>query len=258
MVDDMRIISWNVNGIRAIAKKGQLHTMFKEGPDIICVQETKAWPEQLKEDLLKPSGYNSFWDQADKKGYSGTAIFTKRKPVNNSTGLGAEEFDSEGRTVWLEFSEFTLFNIYFPNGRRDAGRLKYKMDFYDAFLEKIDALRKQNKKIIFCGDLNTAHHSIDLARPKENEHLSGFLPIERKWMDKAVDHGYIDTFRHFSDEPDMYTWWDYYTRARERNVGWRLDYFFISDDLIPNLKNAFIMSEVMGSDHCPVGIDIEF
>ena len=143
-------------------------------------------------------------------------------------------------------------------GRRDDGRLKFKLDFYDAFLEQMDALRKQNKKIIFCGDVNTAHNPIDLARPKENEHLSGFLPIERKWMDKTVEHGYIDTFRHFSDEPDKYTWWDYYTRARDRNVGWRLDYFFISNDLLPNLKNAFIMSEVMGSDHCPVGIDIEF
>ena len=254
----MKLISWNVNGIRAVHKKGALEWLWKEKPDIICFQETKAWPEQLKTDLLEPSGYRSYWNQAERKGYSGTAIYTKKKPTSDSKGMGVEEFDKEGRIVTIEFPEFTFLNIYFPNGLASPERLKYKLGFYDTFLEHIDNLRDNGKKIIFCGDLNTAHNPIDLARPKENEKNSGFLPIERAWIDKCVDHGYIDTLRHFSSEPDIYTWWDYKTRARERNVGWRLDYFWISDDLLPNLKKAYVMSEVMGSDHCPVGIEMVF
>ena len=259
----MRLISWNVNGIRAVSKKDVLGSMtFKEwladeSPDALCLQETKAWPEQLKKDLLEPAGYTSYWNQAGKKGYSGTVIYTKEEPIESYTGMDREEYDKEGRIVTAKFENFTLLNIYFPNGMQSPERLKYKLGFYDAFLEHIDSLRKAGKKVIFCGDLNTAHNPIDLARPKENVNNSGFLPIEREWIDKVVKHGYTDTFRHFSDEPDIYSWWDYKTRARERNVGWRLDYFWISNDLLPFLKNSFIMSEIIGSDHCPVGIDID-
>ncbi len=259
----MRLISWNVNGIRAVSKKeifgstGFKDWLADDGPDVLCLQETKAWPEQLKEDLLEPAGYSSYWNQAEKKGYSGTVIYTKKKPLNHYTGMFSETYDKEGRIVATEFDNITLLNIYFPNGMQSPERLKYKLEFYDTFLEHIDSIRKKGKSVIFCGDLNTAHNPIDLARPKENVNNSGFLPIEREWMDKVVEHGYTDTFRHLSDEPDMYSWWDYKTRARERNVGWRLDYFWVSNDLLPFLKNAFIMTEIVGSDHCPVGIDID-
>lgn len=256
----MRLISWNVNGIRAVHKKGALDWLWEERPDAICLQETKAWPGQLKRELLEPPGYRSFWDQAERKGYSGTCIYAKSgmKPLDSGTGIGVEEFDREGRTTWVEFENFVLYNIYFPNGLQSQERLKFKLGFYDAFLEHIDGLRKRGKKIIWTGDLNTAHKPIDLARPKENENRSGFLPIEREWIDKCVEHGYIDTFRRFHAGPDNYTWWDYKTRARERNVGWRLDYFWVSEDLLANLKDAFIRADILGSDHCPVGIDIEF
>ena len=259
----MRLISWNVNGIRAVSKKEIFGSMTfmewlaEESPDALCLQETKAWPEQLKKDLLEPAGYHSFWNQAEKKGYSGTCIYTREKPIASSTGMGLEELDKEGRIVSVEFPEFTLLNIYFPNGNQNEQRLKYKLDFYDAFLDHINALRESGQKVIFCGDINTAHHPIDLSRPKENEHVSGFLRIERDWLDKLEDEDYIDTFRHFCKEPENYSWWDYKTRARERNVGWRLDYFWVSDDLLPKLKKAFIMSDIVGSDHCPVAIDID-
>ena len=252
----MRIISWNVNGIRAIERKNALDWFYEQKPDILCLQETKAMIEQLSKGLANPPGYHAYFHSAEKKGYSGTAIFTKKKPVSVSNTMGAEEFDREGRVVMAEYDKFFLFNVYFPNGRASPERLVYKLEFYDEFLKVIEKARKK-KPIIFCGDLNTAHKPIDLAHPKENEINSGFLPIEREWIDKAIEHGYTDTFRQFDDSPENYSWWDYKTRARERNVGWRLDYFFVSKELLPRLKGAFIMPEIMGSDHCPVGIDIE-
>ena len=172
-------------------------------------------------------------------------------------GFGIEKFDNEGRTLITEFSSFTLFNIYFPNGKKNQERLDYKLDFYDTFLGYADNLKTDGKNIVVCGDFNTAHKEIDLARPKENEKISGFLPIERAWIDTFIDHGYVDTFRHFKEEPDQYTWWDLKTRARERNVGWRIDYFFVNKEFLPHVKKAFIMQDVMGSDHCPIGIEID-
>jgi len=252
----MKIISWNVNGIRAMVRKGFMDWLREESPDVLCLQETKAWPEQVPADVRRPKGYHAYWHKAEKKGYSGVLTYTKEEPVIVKTGLGIGEFDSEGRTVITEYTDFILFNIYFPNGKRNPERLEYKLRFYDHFLDVAETLREQGKDIVVCGDLNTAHKPMDLARPKENEKESGFLPVERAWMDKLVDHGYIDTFRHFNKEPDNYTWWDYYTRARERNVGWRIDYFFISEELLPRLRKAFILSEVMGSDHCPLGIEL--
>ena len=253
----LKLISWNVNGIRAAQKKGLLEWLEKENPDILCVQETKAHIEQLTKDLVNPNGYKTYWSSGEKKGYSGVAIFTKTEPKKIGTGFGVKKFDSEGRILITDYTDFILFNIYFPNGQRDEERLNYKLGFYDEFLKYIDKLKEKGKKIIVCGDVNTAHKEIDLARPKENENTSGFLPVERKWMDKLVGHGYIDTFREFNKEGGHYTYWDQITRARERNVGWRIDYFFISPNLLKNLKKAFIMSEVMGSDHCPLGIEID-
>ena len=252
-----KMISWNVNGIRAVAKKGFHEWLKKESPDILCIQETKAWKEQLDDSLLNINGYKSYFAQGIKKGYSGVAVYTKEEPVKVTEGLGIEKFDNEGRTMVLEYPNFVLYNIYYPNGKRDGGRLQYKLDFYDAFHEHALTYKKKKKNIIICGDVNTAHKEIDLARPKANEKVSGFLPVEREWIDKFLSDGFIDTLRLFNDSPEIYTWWDMVTRARERNVGWRIDYFFISESLKKNIKNAFTLPDVMGSDHCPVGIEVE-
>lgn len=255
-MNKIRILSWNVNGLRAVLKKGFLEWFTKEQPDILCLQETKAQEDQLPDEIKNVDGYHSYFSSAVKKGYSGVAIYTKEKPKNVKKGFGIEKFDSEGRILIAEYKNFVLFNIYYPNGKAREERLKYKMDFYDAFLDYVNKLKKKGKNIIICGDVNTAHKEIDLARPKENEKISGFLPEERAWMDKFIAHGYLDTFRMFNQEPNNYTWWDQLTRARERNVGWRIDYFFINEKMKNKIKDAFIMPEVMGSDHCPIGIEI--
>ncbi len=252
-----RLLSWNVNGIRAVYKKGFLEWFKKENPDVLCIQETKAWEEQLSEELTKVDGYHSFFCQGVKKGYSGTAIYTKEKPINIERGFGIEEFDNEGRILIAEYEKFTLINIYYPNGKRDKVRLQYKMDFYEAFQKYAKKLKANGKKMIICGDVNTAHKEIDLARPKANEKISGFLPEERAWIDRFLADGYLDTLRMFTQEGEIYTWWDQITRARDRNVGWRIDYFYISENLRDNITNAFTMPDVMGSDHCPVGIEIK-
>lgn len=259
MPKKIKIISWNVNGIRAVLRKGFLKWLDKENPDILCLQETKAWRDQLGKDVTDHKKYRSFWHSAtSKKGYSGVATFTKEEPLHVETGFGIEKFDMEGRVVMTEFKKFMLFNVYFPNGKQDSERLNYKLEFYDAFLAHINKLKKKGKKIIFCGDVNTAHKEIDLARPKANEKISGFLPIERKWIDRVVKDGYLDSLREFHTEPDLYSWWDLKSRARERNVGWRIDYFFVQKELRKHLKDAYILPEVMGSDHCPVGITLQF
>lgn len=253
----MKILSWNVNGLRAIEKKGFLAWLQKEQPDILCLQETKAHPDQLSQALKQPRGYLSYWSAAEKKGYSGVGIYTKIQPEAVREGLGVKEFDSEGRSLICEFPDWTLFNVYFPNGGRGNERVPFKMAFYEVFLQKVEKLKKKGRKIIVCGDVNTAHQEIDLARPKENVNNTGFLPEERAWVDKFIAHGQVDTFRHFCPDPGRYTWWDYKTRARERNVGWRIDYFFVTKDLLPQLRSAFILNDVEGSDHCPIGIEIE-
>jgi len=254
----MKLISWNVNGIRAIAKKGFTEWLEKESPDILCLQETKAWEDQLDDSLLNINGYTSFFNQAEKKGYSGVAVYTKEKPLHVQKGLGIPEFDMEGRVLILEYKNFTLFNVYYPNGKKNAERLKYKLNFYDAFQNVCEMMLKEGKKIIICGDVNTAHKEIDLARPKENSNVSGFLPEERAWIDRFLNAGFIDTLRIFNQNTEVYTWWDMVSRARERNVGWRIDYFFISENLRNKITNAYTMPDVMGSDHCPVGIELKF
>lgn len=254
----MKILCWNVNGIRAAQKKGFVEWFLKENPDILCIQETKAHPEQLDQALLEIPGYSVYFDSAEKKGYSGTATYTKVKPIKTSTGLGIPMFDTEGRVVRTDFEQFVLFNIYFPNGGRGDDRVQFKLEFYDAFLDLAESIRKEKRELIICGDYNTAHKEIDLARPKENVKTSGFMPIERAWLDKYISLGYIDTFREFNQKSEQYTWWDQRFNSRERNVGWRIDYHFITPGLRDKLKHAWIMPEVMGSDHCPVGIELDF
>ena len=251
---EVEILCWNVNGIRAVRGRGFLEWLNKESPDILCLQQTKAHPEQLEKELREPQAYHAYWNYPERKGYSGVATFTKTRPITVKYAFDGVGFDLEGRVIITEYVDFLLMNVYFPNGKMSEERLKYKLDFYEAFLKFADVLRLKEVKLIICGDFNTAHKEIDLARPKENANVSGFLPVERAWLDKLVAHGYVDTFRHFNGEANNYTWWDMKTRARERNVGWRIDYLFVTENLLPMVSNAFIMSEVTGSDHCPVGI----
>ena len=250
----LKLLSWNVNGYRAALKKGFGPFIGGCGADILGLQEVKSRPEQLTPADTDFPGYKYAWNCAERKGYSGVAAFYRQEPLEVSNGFGVERFDSEGRVIALEYPKFHLLNVYFPNGGQGPERLKYKLDFYDAFLDHIEKLRKTGKAVIFCGDVNTAHNEIDLARPKENAENSGFMPVERAWLDKISGKGWVDTFRAFHPEPDQYTWWDYKTRARERNVGWRIDYYFINKEKASLVKDAFILPEVQGSDHCPVGI----
>ena len=253
-----KIISYNINGIRAAIRKDICSWLNKENPDIVCFQELKAYSHQFEESVFTDLGYHCFWFSAEKPGYSGVSIHTKSRPENHENGMGIEEFDQEGRTLMMKFQNFTLYNVYFPNGQSKEERLKYKLEFYDEFLKKILKKKEDGEKIVICGDFNTAHHEIDLARPKENIKNSGFLPIEREWLDQLVDSGFIDCFREFSQESGNYTFWDTKTRARDRNIGWRIDYFFIDKQLKSNLVSAEIMNEVYGSDHCPIAIELIF
>lgn len=252
-----KIISWNVNGLRAVHRKGNIQEVFDMKPDILCLQETKSRPEQLPEEIAKPQGYSSYFHSPiHKKGYSGVAIYSKEEPIEVSHEIEFGEsaiFDEEGRLLMAKYKDFILINCYFPNGGGAPERLRYKLDFYEYFLEYIDKLHKKHRNIIFCGDVNVAHSEIDLARPKENETHVGFLPIERAWMDKLIAHGWVDIFRHFyPDIKDTYTYWDQKTFARERNVGWRIDYFFASSEIMTKIKSIEILDSVMGSDHCPI------
>ena len=252
----MKIYSWNVNGIRAIKNKGFIEWVISEQPDVLCIQETKIQENQISDELKNIEGYYSYFSCAEKKGYSGVAIYTKQKPISVKYGIGIEKFDSEGRILIAEFEDFILFNIYFPNGQKDEERLNYKMKFYDNLLDYCEILRANGKKLIICGDYNTAHNQIDLKNPKANEKYSGFLPIERAWLDKFTSYGYVDTFRYLHVEEVKYSWWSYRFKAREKNVGWRIDYFFITEDLLGELKEADILNDVVGSDHCPVSISL--
>lgn len=255
----MKVLSWNVNGIRAALRKDFLDWFNKTNPDIIGLQEIKATPEQLPEEVVNLPGYFCYWNPArSKKGYSGTALFSKIEPKEVSYGIGIEKFDQEGRIIIARYEKFTLMNIYWPNGQMNEERLQFKMDFYDAFLEFANNLVSQGEKLLIFGDLNTAHRPIDLARPKSNEDRSGFLPIEREWIDNFLANGYADTFRYIhGDIKDQYSWWSYRANARANNVGWRIDYFFVSQNLLSTIKDSFILSEVIGSDHCPLGVEIE-
>ncbi|HEY4495764.1 MAG TPA: exodeoxyribonuclease III [Candidatus Paceibacterota bacterium] len=255
----MKIISWNVNGLRANVKKGGFDWFLNTNPDIYCLQETKAHPDQLPDGVRQPPGYHAYFDHSKvKSGYSGVAIYTKIKPEKVEYGLGIEELDQEGRFLGLFFDKFALFNVYFPNGGGGPERLAFKLRYYQAFLKYIEKIRGKYPNIIFCGDVNTAHQEIDLARPKENENNTGFLPIERKWLDEVERKNYTDTFRYFHpNEKDAYTYWDMKTFARDRNVGWRIDYFFVTKELLPIVNRSEILDNVFGSDHCPIFIELK-
>ncbi|MBO05944.1 MAG: exodeoxyribonuclease III [Parcubacteria group bacterium] len=254
----MKIASWNVNGLRAVHRKEKWKPFFKGDYNIIALQETKSTEDQLPPELQKPNGYFAYFSSSKvKKGYSGVAIYSKKEPLKVEYGMGVKKFDDEGRILVAHYENFVFFNVYFPNGGGGPARLKYKLDFYDAFLKHIEKLKKNGTKIIFCGDVNTAHEEIDLARPKDNEKNTGFLPEERAWLDEVVSAGYVDVFRHFHpNKIDVYTYWDMKTQARDRNVGWRIDYFFISNNLVKNLKSFKTMSEIYGSDHCPIVLEV--
>ena len=255
----IKIISWNVNGIRASIKKGLADYVINEQPDIFCVQETKAEREQVPTDVWPPPGYRDYYHSCSVRGgYSGVATFTKTEPIHVNRNIEIERFDQEGRVMQTDFEHFTLLNVYFPNGGARDERLLYKLDFYDAFFEYCEGLRAQGKKLIICGDYNTAHHPIDLARPNENKKTSGFMDVERVKLDHIQELGYVDTFRLFNQEPEHYTWWDVKTRSRDRNIGWRIDYHWVTQDLVPNVVNAYHQPDQHGSDHCPVVLELSF
>jgi exodeoxyribonuclease III len=252
----MKIVSWNVNGIRACTRYGFLEWLRKEQPDILCLQETKAHPSQLEPDLVSPPGYTTYWSSAKKKGYSGVAFFLRQPVLRTMEGIGSEEFDGEGRTLIAELDDFYLINGYFPNGQPDLGRVPFKLKYSDTVMEMALEFRKKGKPVIVCGDYNTAHKEIDLARPKENEGNTGFLPVERAWIDKYVSQGFIDIFRHFEPGPGHYSWWSYRSNARKNNVGWRIDYFFVTPELKDRVIKCYHQPHVMGSDHCPVVLEL--
>lgn len=253
----MKIISWNVNGIRACGKNGFLKWFENEKADIVCVQEIKARPDQLEEHYRQPLKYHAFWNPAERPGYSGTAVFSKKEPLSVELGLGDPEFDQEGRVILLKYPNFTLINSYFPNSQRDHSRLPYKLKFCKKFLTKVESLRRAGENVVMCADWNIAHQEIDLKNPKTNKKNAGFLPEERAWMDQMIAAGYIDAFRQFEPGGDHYTWWSYRPGVRERNIGWRLDYFLANQEFKDRLKTSYHRPEVLGSDHCPVVVELK-
>ena len=250
----MKLISWNVNGLRAVLKKNFLEFIDSEQPDILCLQETKCTPDQVEQ--LWPRHYTTYWNSAQKKGYSGTAIFTKERPLKVEPHIGVSEHDNEGRVLTAEFKEYFLVNVYVPNSKRELERLPYRQQWDVDFLKFLKKLEKK-KPVIFCGDLNVAHTEIDLANPKANVRNHGFTIEERDGFTTFVNAGFVDTFREFEKGGGHYSWWSPMSGARARNVGWRIDYFLISQSLRPHLKKAFILPKILGSDHCPVGIEIK-
>jgi exodeoxyribonuclease-3 len=252
----MRLYSWNVNGWRAARKKGLADWVARSRPDALCVQESKADPAQLPGDEARLAGYDGLWAVAARSGYSGVATFCRAPCRHRQAGLGIPRFDVEGRVVVTDCGDFDLYNVYFPNGKSSPERLAYKLDFYAAFLDHINGRVAAGRPVVFCGDVNTAHHPIDLARPKENARISGFLPEERAWLDQWEAAGWVDSFRHLYPERVEYSWWSQRTNARARNVGWRLDYFWVHRNLLGRVRDAGIATEVMGADHCPVWLEI--
>jgi exodeoxyribonuclease III len=254
----MKIISWNVNGIRAWSKKeNTFDWVFKQNADLICLQETKARPEQLSDELLEPEGYYSYFEYSKvKKGYSGVAIYTKHEPDRVEEGLGIKELDQEGRFLALFYDKLVVINCYFPNGGQGGDMFEFKLRYFDAFLEYVLKLKKRNYKIIFVGDVNVAHQEIDIARPKENKNSIGFLPVEREWISKVIKNGFVDTWRFQNPETVKYSWWDMKTRARDRDVGWRIDYIFTSENMKKDIKKTSIHNNIFGSDHCPISLEL--
>jgi exodeoxyribonuclease-3 len=249
----MRITTWNVNGLRALLNKGGWDWVRKYSPDVVCLQEIKARENQLSADQLANFGdYQTFWNSAERPGYSGVLTFLKDAGIENEKGIGIKKFDVEGRVIQSKFKDFRLFNIYFPNGGRDHSRVPFKLEFYFELLEYCNKLHQDGEKIIITGDFNTAHQEIDLKNHKSNHKTTGFLPEEREWVTKYLENGFVDAFRELYPDKEQYSWWSFRSNARARNVGWRLDYFLVSESLMPSVKDVVIHDEVMGSDHCPV------
>ena len=253
----MKIITWNVNGIRAAHKKGALNWLWGQMSELVCLQEVKAKKEQIPEEIGALPEYEIYWNSAERPGYSGVATYSKIKPLSVTLGLGISQFDIEGRVIVTEYNDYILFNAYFPNGQRGHERVQYKLDFYHHLLQICDDLHQQGKNIIITGDFNTAHQEIDLAYPEENVTTSGFLPEERIWVTKFLDHGFIDIYRHLYPKRQQYTWWTYRFGARRRNIGWRIDYFLLSEGLKNRVHDVIIFEDVQGSDHCPVMLILE-
>ena len=253
----MKIITWNVNGLRAALKKGVLEWIVEESPDAMCLQETRVLPEQLTEEQRDVPGYDITWNPAEKKGYSGVATWIKENALEVSLGLGEERFDAEGRVIRTRFPDFYLYNIYFPNGQRGHDRVGFKLEFYENLLEQCNALHAAGESIIITGDFNTAHNEIDLKNDKSNHKTSGFLPEERAMIDKYLANGFVDPFRELYPDKEQYSWWSYRAAARSRNVGWRIDYFLISESLLPRVQDVIIHDDALGSDHCPVELQIK-
>lgn len=252
----MKLATWNVNGLRSVAEKGFLNWFSDLKPDVVCLQEIKARPDQLEAHLIHPLGYHSYFQPAEKAGYSGLVIYSKKEPKTIVGGLNKTEFDREGRVLALEYSDFYLINSYFPNSQRDHARLGYKLKFCDEMLFFLNKLLLK-KPVLLCGDFNIAHREIDLKNPKENKDNAGFLPQERGWMDKLLNSGYVDGFRFFDSSPEKYTWWSYRPTIRERNIGWRLDYWVTNQDFSKRLKSVAHQPQVLGSDHCPVVLQLK-
>jgi exodeoxyribonuclease-3 len=253
----MKLLSWNVNGLRACGRTGFAKWFEDQAADVVCLQEIKVFKEQLEPELVNPGRYHSFFHSAEKPGYSGVAIYSKREPITVRMGLGHNDFDCEGRVIAAEFDNYVVISSYFPNSQRDHARLDYKLSFCEYFLKFVEKERKKGKSIIICGDLNIAHNEIDLKNPKPNMKNAGFLPEERAWMTKFLKKGYVDGFRHFTQDPGHYTWWSYRPGIRERNIGWRLDYFLTDVDSKTRLKSMTHQTHVKGSDHCPVALEIK-
>lgn len=252
----MKIFSWNVNGIRAAARKGLLDWVAQSGGDVYCWQEIKARTEQLDRDLAQPEGFDAYWQPAEKPGYSGVAAWTRRQPQRVFAGLGNEEIDREGRVLGLDYGSFVLLNAYFPNSQREHARLPFKLAFCRAIQEVCTDIVQSGRHIVLTGDFNIAHEEIDLANPKENQNNAGFLPEERKWMDTFLSSGFVDVFRRFVPEGGHYTWWSYRKGVRERNIGWRLDYFCVDEAFLDRIVEVGHLPAVMGSDHCPVFLEV--
>jgi exodeoxyribonuclease-3 len=254
----MKLISWNVNGFRSIVGEGFFEWLEEADPDVLCMQETRVQPDQLAKRMRQPQGYRAHWHSAERKGYSGVATWSRPEPIEVRAGFGIDTYEAEGRVLIATYAGFKLLNVYFPNGRRDLERLEFKLQFYADLLDYLDGLHAQGERLVLCGDFNTAHRPIDLARPKQNAKTSGFIPEERAWIDRYLAHGLVDAFRALHpDKEGRYTWWTYIRNARERNVGWRIDYFMVSQSLLPAVTEAEILSHVMGSDHCPVMLSLD-
>lgn len=252
----MKITTWNVNGIRAALSKGLWESMREIDPDIICLQEVKARLEQVPEEHRTIEGYEGFWNSAERPGYSGVASYSRIPPLEVRFGLGIEKFDVEGRVIRKRYPGFYLYNVYFPNGQRGKERVDFKLEFYACLLQEADQLHAAGENVIITGDFNTAHNEIDLANPKENATTSGFLPEERAWIDIYLQHGFVDAYRALYPEKVEYTWWTYRFGARRRNIGWRLDYFLVSERLMECVESVVVHGDVMGSDHCPVSLNL--